>query len=146
MKHFAVYDKVTGQLVSTGTENSEDLPDSLAVADGWEGEEWEAPENVPGLQWNSGLRRFVRSTLTVSPVHIPGDGSALSTAIFKTDNLDPVNTVEFDVNGAKTVVSVTNGVAEIDIRPTTPGDTITVRVDVDPGLVATIGVDNATNG
>lgn len=145
MQHFAVYDKDTGALVSTGTVVADDLPDHLAVTDGWDGAEWEAPGNVPGLRWNASERRFTRSTLDVSKAIIDGTPTDTATVTFRTDDSIPPESITFLVNEAPTEVDVVDGVAAIDVTSQTPGDTVTVTVDHEPSLVGQVQVAEAAD-
>lgn len=145
MKHYAVFNKTTGQLVSTGTIVSDNLPDNLGVVEVWDGNERFSPENIPGLKWNATERRFTQDTLTVSRTIIDGDGVDSSTVTFKSDDPNPPNSIVFNINGTDQEVNLVDGLAVIDVNSSTPGDTITVSVNVDSRMTAMIEVNDASS-
>lgn len=107
------------------------LPNESPVTQGWrlvEGE-WVAPP---------------RRDLTVDQDSIPGDGTTAATVTYTDTHDDAPTEVVFAVNGtASAATALVQGTASIEVVSSSPGDVITVTVDVLPDTQVAITVEES---
>ena len=94
----------------------------------------------PGIGWVNRDGTFLPpETLTTDMDEIPPNGATAATVAYTDNRPDPPATVEVDVNGDTSDLTLVDGVGTVAVTSTNPGDTVTVQVS---SLTVVIGVSD----